>query len=157
MYTKTETLELIRKAVTAHPNRRNPKPCGNDKFSACLYTSKNGQSHCIAGQLIKDTGATPPKWDVEVDIKSLAEGTYDDLCPGMAEYLQSTFDEESLVLLLLAQNIFDGGRVPKPGFPFENWVHWVPQDQMIEGSTDTPRRWKDALVLLERSVGPQDS
>ena len=124
-FTLEQTEKMVRDAVAAHPNRKNPVEGGS--LLACMYTSKNGKSHCIAGQVFADAGLPMP---------SPSAGAIPDLEESMPE-LRAAFNADAWEYLFQAQCIFDGG-----------YVHDLEDPRNHVG----PRMWKSALKLLENAI-----
>lgn len=95
-YTRNDVEKAIRKAVAAHPNRRNPRIDG-----MCVYTGARG-SHCIAGEVLWMLGQDVPS----VNDEELNEETS---YAGLQAIKEYPFDKEAQTLLHEAQRIFDGG------------------------------------------------
>lgn len=128
-------MDLIRTAVSKHPNRRNPKDDG-----LCRYTSKGGHAHCIAGQVMKDVGIKPPAFDVVCGFDALVEDDGDGPEDWDSAPVREKFSSEAVELIARAQGIFDEGT--------------------YDGDTEDrrPQLWADALSALEtceyeRAVG----
>ena len=121
--------EMVRSAVERYPNRVNPTEGGRNPLS-CLYTSRNGKSHCIAGQVFADAGVAMPPPDA---------GSVIDL-PDKYPDLRASFTEDAWEYLYNAQCIFDGGH-----------VHGVEPPRVHVA----PRKWKTALKMLEALDGAE--
>ena len=123
-FTLEQTQKMVRDAVAAHPNRKNPVEKGSSL--ACMYTSTNGKSHCIAGQVFADAGLPMPE---------PRAGAIPDIEITMPE-LRVQFTDDAWEYLFQAQCIFDGG-----------YVHDLEDPRNHVG----PRVWKTALKLLEKA------
>lgn len=120
-----KTKELVRDAVKRYPNRINPT---RGFGGGCAYTSKNGKTHCIAGQVFADLGLPVPPHDYY--------GAVDDLVEVVPETVER-FSPEALDYLLGAQSIFDGG-------------FWSSKEEPRKHVA--PRKWSTALKLLEKAT-----
>jgi hypothetical protein len=119
-----ETTErLVKEAVEAHPGRINPRGGGSLGMMGCVYTSRSGKSHCIAGQVLADFGFTVPKWDDALNNDGI--GDY-------VDQANLAVDSDALKYLMAAQYVFDGGNIKGVG----------------SGGNRVKRRWKDAYRLL---------
>jgi hypothetical protein len=113
------TKQLVHYAVERYPNRRNPAINGD----ACVYTSVNGTSHCIAGQVIVDAGHNAPDVNEVMTVTDCA-------------IFKRTFTVGSLRYLEIAQAIFDGRSVYHFSFT------------LVRG-TRSPRKWSSAIKILD--------
>lgn len=121
---------MIRDAVKRYPNRINPRQSSQwGGQSVCLYTGKNG-THCIAGQVLADLGASLPEYDSINNSEAFGIDTLPDSIP---------MEQDALDYVRAAQYVFDGGPIAR--FPKTEQRRWSSALSLLEKYTD------EALVL----------
>lgn len=60
LLTADELAPMVARIIERMPDVCNPRDIPDDMGSTCLYTSSDGQSHCLVGQLAADNGWKVP-------------------------------------------------------------------------------------------------